>query len=198
MVTADISITLDGYGSGLNQSRELPFGDTFAVKDWLHPWMFAGIEQHQRWVDDIVGKDAYIMGRKMFDPVPAWDLDWTGWWGEDPPYHGPVYILTHHERESVEMQGGTTFHFVTGGTDEAMRLARDAAGPDGSISICGGPGTINQYLAKGLIDELRLHVVPVVAGAGERLLTGIGTVEFEQVEVEGSDLVTHIRLRPKR
>jgi dihydrofolate reductase len=131
----------------------------------------------------------------MFGPHRGeWDLDWTGWWGDDPPYHGPVFVLTHHEREPVEMQGGTTFHFVTGGPEEALRRAEKAAG-DRHVSIAGGASTINQFLRDGHIDELRLHVAPVVLGAGEALFTDLGGLAFEVVSARATSLVTHLTLR---
>jgi dihydrofolate reductase len=131
----------------------------------------------------------------MFGPGRGeWDESWTGWWGEDPPYHTPVYVLTHHEREPVEMQGGTTFHFVTDGVESALEQARAAAG-DLGVSIAGGAGTINQYLAAGLLDELYLHIVPVVLGGGERLLVDVGDPTLEPVEVVPSPAVTHVKYR---
>ncbi len=141
---------------------------------------------------------AYIMGRNMFTAGRGeWDLDWTGWWGDDPPYHGPVFVLTHHEREPVEMQGGTTFHFVTGGPDEALRLATEAAG-DGTISVAGGASTINQFLRDGHIDELRLHVAPVVLGGGEALFSDLKGLPFEMASSRSTPLVTHLTLKRVR
>ena len=135
------------------------------------------------------------MGRNMFGPDRGdWDLDWRGWWGDDPPYHGPVFVLGHRPRDPVEMQGGTTFHFVTGGIEEALRLAREAAG-DRHVSVCGGASTINQYLAAGYIDELRLHVAPVVLGAGEALFRDLAGLSFEVASSRSTSLVTHVTLR---
>ena len=135
------------------------------------------------------------MGRNMFGPGGgAWDLEWRGWWGEDPPYHAPVYVLTHHEREPLAMEGGTTFHFVTDGIESALEQARAAAG-DQDVSIAGGASTVRQYLAAGLLDELYLHIVPVVLGAGERLLDGVGDPTLEPVEVVASPAVTHVKYR---
>ena len=134
------------------------------------------------------------MGRNMFGPDRtgpgrgAWDLGWRGWWGEDPPYHKPVFVLTHHLRDDLPMQGGTTFHFVTGGIHEAVKRAQDAIG-DSKIAIAGGPATINQFLAAGLIDELR--VAPVTLGAGERILDGVPPLSLEQVSSRAASLVTH-------
>ena len=168
--------------------------------------MFEEPEEHAAERAAITSAGAYIMGRNMFGPDRGeWDLDWTGWWGDDPPYHAPVFVLTHYEREPVEMQGGTTFHFVTGGPEEALRLATEAAG-DGTISIAGGASTINQYLRAGYIDELRLHVAPIVLGSGEALfrdLKGFARGRVVPVDVLGhardaaapTSKVTHVTLR---
>jgi dihydrofolate reductase len=126
-----------------------------------------------------------------------WDLEWRGWWGEDPPYHAPVYVLTHEPREPLKMQGGTTFHFVTDGIESALDQARAAAGEQ-DVSIAGGASTVEQYLAAGLLDELYLHIVPIVLGAGERLLEGVGDPRLEPVEVVASPAVTHVRYRVLR
>ena len=117
-----------------------------------------------------------------------------GWWGDNPPYHGPVFVLTHHARDPQPMDGGTTFHFVTDGIESALAQARAAAG-DRDVSIAGGAATVSQYLAAGLIDELRLHFAPLVLGAGERPLDGIADLELEQVESWATDLVTHVTYR---
>jgi dihydrofolate reductase len=138
------------------------------------------------------------MGRNMFGPGRGeWDLDWKGWWGDEPPYHGPVFVLTHHEREPVEMQGGTTFHFVTRGPEEALRLATDAAG-ERRISVAGGASTINQFLRLGHIDELRLHVAPIVLGAGEAIFTDLRGLSFEVASSRSTSLVTHVTLKRVR
>jgi len=135
------------------------------------------------------------MGRKMFggDHGP-WDPEWRGWWGEDPPYHVPVFVLTHHPRETLQMQGGTTFTFVTDGVQAALDHARNAArGKD--ISIAGGASAVQQYLAAGLLDELYLHIVPIVMGAGERLLENVGDPKLEPVKVVASPAATHVKYR---
>ncbi|MGK5555007.1 dihydrofolate reductase family protein [Actinomadura kijaniata] len=126
-----------------------------------------------------------------------WDLDWTGWWGEEPPYHAPVFVLAHRPRASVPMKGGTTFHFVTDGIEAALARAREAAG-DRDVAIAGGAHTVNRYLAAGLIDELRLHLAPVVLGAGERLFAEVGDLGLELVDQSGTDLVTHLTYRVSR
>jgi dihydrofolate reductase len=138
------------------------------------------------------------MGRNMFGPGrDGWDEEWKGWWGDEPPYHAPVFVLTHHPREPLALQGGTTFTFVTDGMASALAQAREAAG-DADVAIAGGAATANQYLSAGAIDELRLHVVPVVLGAGERLFDGVGDVSLERLDVSGTDLVTHLRYRVLR
>ena len=193
---SDIAVSADGFAAGVNQREEAPLGDIH--ENWLHRWMFETYDENRSEVDAIVDAGATIMGRNMFGPVRGeWDRDWRGWWGEEPPYHGPVFVLTHFERESIEMEGGTTFHFVTGGIHSALERARAAAG-DRNISIAGGASTVNQYLAAGLLDELRLHVTACVLGAGERLFDGVGAQALERVSVRAASLVTHITYRPVR
>jgi len=147
------------------------------------------------------GIGATIMGRNMFGPVrDGWDDEsWTGWWGDDPPFHHDVFVLTHHARPSVPMAGGTTFHFVTDGIEAALERARAAAG-DRHVRLGGGVSTVHQYLRAGLLDELHVVVVPVLLGAGERLFDGLGpAVEgWECVEFAASPAVAHVRLRPTR
>jgi dihydrofolate reductase len=196
-VTTDMSMSLDGYVAGANQTAEKPFGD--GDVDRLHQWMFeqpdlpenaAALERFKA--------GAHIMGRNMFGPIRGeWDGDWKGWWGDEPPFHAPVFVLTHHEREPVVMEGGTTFHFVTDGIESALEQAR-AASADGSVAISGGAATVNQYLAAGLIDELRVHIVPVVLDQGERLFEGVGQLTLEPLEITSNELVTHQRYRVLR
>ncbi|NRQ37944.1 dihydrofolate reductase [Nonomuraea sp. NN258] len=196
-VTCDMAMSVDGFVAGLNQSYDNPFGE--GVGDDLHRWMFDEPEAHAAVIEKITAAGAFIMGRNMFTPGRgAWDLGWTGWWGEEPPYHAPVFVLTHHEREPVKLAGGTTFHFVTDGIESALAQARAAAG-DADVAIAGGAHTVNQYLAAGLIDELRLHVAPMLLGRGERLFEGVGRVDLERVGVaSGTDLVTHLTYRRAR
>jgi dihydrofolate reductase len=198
-VAAAVSVSADGFAAGPHQSRENPLGDGPA--DELHRWMFETPEENAAQREALLGADAYIMGRNMFGPVRgAWpDESWTGWWGDDPPYHKPVFVLTHHPRPDVPMAGGTTFHFVTGGIHDALERARDAAG-DGRILVAGGAATINQYLAAGLIDELTVTVSPVLLGAGARLADGVPAQTLEQVSVSPMSLATHItyRVRSRR
>jgi dihydrofolate reductase len=206
MVRAQISISLDGFVAGPNQSPQDPIGEGGMR---LHEWVFgthAWLEQHgkeggERNADSQVVEDAvrnvgaYIMGRKMFGGGEGpWDEGWRGWWGEEPPFHTPVYVLTHHEREPLPMLAGTTFTFVTGGIEAALAQARAAAGGQ-DVRIAGGASAIRQYLAAGLLDELTLDIVPVVLGAGERLLEDVGDPALEPVNVVASPGVTHITYR---
>lgn len=193
IVFSDLAVSADGFATGLNQTEERPFGD---VDDsWLHSWMFDAYEENRAEVDAIVDSGATIMGRNMFGPVRGeWDRDWRGWWGSDPPYRNPVFVLTHHAHEPIEMEGGTTFHFVTDGIEAALERARDAAGEQ-SISVAGGARTVNQFLAAGLIDELRLHITPCIIGAGERVFDGVPRQRLERTSVRATSLVTHITYR---
>jgi dihydrofolate reductase len=192
-VVCDISISADGFVAGQGQTAEKPFGD--GPVDQLHAWMFDTPDENKAESERILAAGAYIMGRNMFGPVRGeWDLDWTGWWGDEPPYHAPVFVLTHHPREPLPMQGGTTFTFVTDGIEAALDQARKAAG-DRDVAVAGGAATINQYLAAGLIDELRTHIAPVTIGAGERLFDGVPALRLEQVNVRAASLVTHIDYR---
>jgi dihydrofolate reductase len=205
-VSCQISISLDGFVAGPNQSIDDPIGEGGMR---LHEWVFAteswrrqsGLEGGERSADSEVaaeavqGVGAYIMGRKMFGGGSGpWDETWTGWWGEDPPYHVRVFVLSHHAREPLTMQGGTTFTFVSDGIESALEQAREAAG-EGDVAIAGGASTVRQYLAGGLLDELYLHIVPVVLGAGERLLENVGDPTLEPVKVIASPAVTHVKYR---
>jgi dihydrofolate reductase len=195
-VTCDMAMSVDGFVAGPNQSAAEPFGE--GVEGRLHRWMFEEPEANAAAIEAITAAGAYVMGRNMFGPGRgAWDEQWKGWWGDEPPYHAPVLVLTNHVREPLVMQGGTTFTFVTDGIQAALAQAREAAG-DANIAIAGGAATVNQYLAAGLIDELRLHVAPVVLGAGERLFDGVGQLTLQPLEVSGTDLVTHLRYRVVR
>jgi len=192
-VTADISISLDGYATGVGQSREHPFGDI--DENLLHSWQFDHVDENAEERAVIVVAGAYIMGRNMFGPDRGdWDLDWQGWWGPNPPYHAPVFVLGHQPRESIEMEGGTVYHFVTDGIESALEQAREAAG-EKTVSIAGGPGTLNQYLAAGLVDELRLHVAPFVAGDGERVFADAAGIELKPVSSRTTPHVTHLVYR---
>ena len=195
-VTAGLAVSADGYVAGPNQTLDRPFGD--GDVDQLHRWMFETPEENAEEVAALTDAGAFIMGRNMFGPDRGeWDPEWTGWWGPEPPYHQPVFVLTHHQRDDLPMDGGTTFHFVTGGIEEALQRAREAAG-DRPVAIAGGAATLNQYLAAGLIDELTLHIAPVVLGAGERVFDGVPGLKLEQTGGRGASLVTHVHYRVVR
>ena len=205
-VIAEITVSLDGFAAGANQSMDNPLGE--GGED-LHEWILKteswrsqhGKEGGEKGPDDDAarwsgqGVGAYIMGRNMFGPPEGgeWDESWRGWWGENPPYHVPVFVLTHHAREPVPMEGGTTFHFVTDGIEAALEQARAAAG-DQHVYVIGGANAIQQYLAAGLLDELRLHIAPIVLGGGERLFENVGDPKLEQVEVVAG-MATHVKYR---
>jgi dihydrofolate reductase len=193
-VIANLTITLDGCATGEGQSAEQPFGSIAA--EHLHAWMFDHRDENVEEIAAIDAAGAYVMGRNMFGPDRGeWDLDWHGWWGPNPPFHAPVFVLGHRPRVSVEMEGGTTYHFVTDGIEAALEQAREAAG-DEDVLIHGGPATTNQYLAAGLVDELRLAVVPFVAGAGERLFDpSTAGVELTPVSSRTTPHVTHLVYR---
>jgi dihydrofolate reductase len=209
MVRCQISISLDGFVAGPNQSTQNPIGEGGMR---LHEWAFAtqawraehGREGGERNADSeviekaVAGVGAHIMGRHMFGGWDGpWDEAWRGWWGEEPPFHAPVFVLTHHAREQIEMDGGTTFTFVTDGIESALEQARAAAaGQD--VAIAGGASAVRQYLAAGLLDQLQLHIVPILLGSGERLLEGVGDPPLEPVEVVGTPSVAHITYRIAR
>jgi dihydrofolate reductase len=196
----NFSISLDGYGAGPAQSVDNPLG---VGGELLHEWIFAP-DTERTAVDDRMrargteGIGATIMGRNMFGPVRGeWGGDeWTGWWGENPPFHHDVFVLTHHARGPVSMAGGTTFHFVTDGIESALERARDAAG-GAAVRLGGGVETVHEYLRAGLLDELHVVVVPVLLGGGERLFDHLGTAldGWRCVEFAPSASVTHVRLR---
>jgi dihydrofolate reductase len=198
-VIANITVSADGYVAGPGQSEERPFGDDGGdgFGDRLHAWMFDDPDANRAEVEEIAAYRAVVMGRNMFGPVRGeWDRPWKGWWGDDPVFHAPVFVLTHHARDPQPMQGGTTYHFVTDGIDAALARARAAAGT-GDVSILGGAATINQYLAAGLVDELRLHVVPLTLGGGARLFEDVPPLRLEQVKSRASAGVTHLTYRPQ-
>jgi dihydrofolate reductase len=205
----NFAISLDGYGAGPAQSLEEPLGVGGRL---LHEWVFQtrsgrkmfGMDDGDEGVDDRfvaegdAGIGATIIGRNMFGPIrgPWGDEQWTGWWGDEPPYHHPVFVLTHHPRPSVPMQGGTTFHFVTDGIEAALERAFDAAGGQ-DVRLGGGVATIQQYLRAGLVDELHLAIVPVLLRSGERLFDhfdGGGPEGYACVEFVASPSVAHVRL----
>jgi dihydrofolate reductase len=206
----DISISADGFVAGPNQSDENPLGEG---GEQLHDWVVALAawrEAHGKQGGEVnastqimeeAGENvgAGLMGRNMFGPPSGGDWEegeWKGWWGDDPPYHNDVFILTHHERDPVEMEGGTTFHFVTEGIERALERAKDAAGGK-DVRLWGGAQAIQQYLAAGLLDELELHVVPVLLGDGARLFDNLGDaeVQLKQVRAVQAPGVTHLKYR---
>lgn len=196
--SAHMSMSLDGFVAGPDQSQEQPLGrGGLAVHRWHLP---ADQPPHQvdaRWTEALLRpRGAYLMGRNMFGPVRGpWDThpNWYGWWGDEPPYHAPVFVLTHHEHESIEMRGGTTFHFVTGGFEEALTLAREAGG--GDVDVAGGASAVRQALAGGHLDELRVDIAPVLLGTGEPLFDEHTVSGLELLEAEHSPLATHVRYR---
>lgn len=204
----DISVSLDGYAAGPDQSEQHPLG---VGGEDLHNWVVEleawrskhGMEGGEINASNAVQEEAYanlgayIMGRNMFGGGPGpWreDPPWEGWWGEDPPFHAPVFVLTHHAREPLEMKGGTTFFFVTEGVAAALERARKAAGKH-DVLISGGAQAAQQYLAAGLVDELQLHVVPLILGGGARLLDDVGDLKLEQLRVVEAPGVTHVKYR---
>jgi dihydrofolate reductase len=197
--TCHMSISLDGFVAGPDQSRDNPLGVGGRT---LHEWHLQAEPRHEA---DAVAREqlmrprgAYVMGRNMFGPIRGpWDEDWRGWWGDEPPYHAPVFVLTHHARDPIEMLGGTTFHFVTDGFDAALRQAQAAAGERG-VDIAGGASTVQQAFGAGAIDELVLDLVPVLLGSGERLFDGVQDPGLEPVEVMHSPNAVHIRYRVGR
>lgn len=205
------AVSIDGFGAGLGQDLENPLGVRgpelmewyFQTRSWrkMH-----GRDGGETGIDDrmaergVAGIGAWILGRNMFGPIRGeWgDRDWRGWWGDDPPYHHPVFVLTHHAHDPIEMDGGTTFHFVTDGIESALDQAREAAGGK-DVTIWGGAQAVNQYLAARLLDELELHVVPVLLGDGARLFDNLAAeVKLEQVRAVEAPGVTHLKYRVVR
>jgi dihydrofolate reductase len=208
-----ISISLDGFVAGPNQSEQNPLGEG---GERLHDWVVqlaAWREAHGRQGGEVNASTriteesmenigAAVMGRNMFGPIgggPWGDGQWKGWWGDNPPYHYPVFVVTHHPRDPVEMEGATTFHFVTDGIESALEQARRAAG-DKDVFLLGGGQIIRQYLAAGLLDELELHVVPVLLGGGSRIFDNLGEagVQLEQVRAVEAPGVAHLKYRVLR
>jgi dihydrofolate reductase len=203
----NFALSVDGYAAGPNQDLDNPLGvGGLGLHEWVFPTRtfrrMNGMEGGDEGLDDDfaaqgdTGIGTTIMGRNMFGPIrgPWGDDNWTGWWGDDPPYHHPVFVLTHHPRASITMQGGTTFHFVNDGIHAALERALDAAG-GGDVRLGGGVATIQQYLRAGLIDEMHLAIVPILLGSGERLFDHLdgGPVGYECVEFVSSPSVLHAR-----
>jgi dihydrofolate reductase len=206
----DISMSLDGFIAGPNQTLEQPLGEG---GEQLHEWAFGlasfrerhGMEGGETNADDDVVREslavqgAVVMGRRMFSGgAGRWEDDPNadGWWGDAPPFGVPVFVLTHHAREPVEKQGGTSFTFVTEGTEAALELAREAAG-EKDVLVAGGANAVQQYLRAGLLDELQIHLVPLLLGSGVRLLDDVadGPVALELARVVDSPTVTHLKYR---
>jgi dihydrofolate reductase len=207
----DISMSADGYVAGPNQSEENPLGEG---GERLHDWVVSLAvwrEAHERQGGEVNASSAIVeearenvgaavMGRNMFGPIGGGDWgdgQWKGWWGDNPPFHYDVFVVTHHAREPVEMDGGTTFHFVTDGIERALQRAKASAnGRD--VVLLGGGQIINQYLAAGLLDELELHIVPVLLGGGSRLFEDLGgQVGLELARAVDAPGVTHVKYLPR-
>jgi dihydrofolate reductase len=206
LLKLDISMSLDGYVAGPNESEENPLGEggeqlhewAFSLASWREPHGMEGgeVSPSSAVVDESrenVG--AVVMGRGMFGGGPGPWGDWEGWWGDDPPFHVPVFVLTHHAREPLAKEGGTTFTFVTDGVEAALAQAKEAAG-DRDVSLGGGADVAQQYLRAGLLDELQINLVPVLLGGGKRLLDDVGDqVGVECTRVVEAPGVTHLRYR---
>lgn len=202
------SISLDGYSAGPNQSLEAPLGVRgpelfewfFSTRTWrqMHGQEGGSTGPDNEWAQrGMENVGAWILGRNMFGPVrgPWPDDSWKGWWGEEPPYHVPAFVLTHHPRKSLEMKGGTTFHFVTDGIEAALKRAKEAA-KDKDVRIGGGVATVQQYLRARLIDELHLAVRPILMGAGENLFAGLDMAKlgYRCTEHISTELALHVKL----
>jgi dihydrofolate reductase len=202
------SVSIDGYGAGPGQALEHPMGlGGMALHEWVFPTRFfqamIGKDGGSTGIDEdfaargIAGIGAWILGRNMFGPIRgSWTDDaWKGWWGDNPPYHTPVFVLTHHARPPIEMEGGTTFHFVTDGIHAALERAREAAGTR-DVRVGGGTATIRQYLEAGLIDSMHLVISPVLLGAGENLLAGLDLAQlgYRCSEHVSSEAAMHVVL----
>jgi len=207
LVVRSFAVSIDGFSASTNQTLDQPFGDGgLRLMNWFFPTKtfrhMTGQPDGELWVDndwaaaadDNIG--ATIMGRHMFGPDRGpWDLEWQGWWGDNPPYHHPVFVLSHRERAPFALQGGTTFTFVTDGIESALRQAFEAAqGKD--VRIGGGPATVRQYLQAGLIDELHLVQVPLLLGQGESLFSGVEGLakRYECVQFQASQAAVHLKL----
>jgi len=202
-----IAMSLDGYVAGCDQSEENPLGrGGMELHEWLFP--LQAFQESRGGAGGVVNASstvveerranigATIMGRNMFGPVrgPWPDESWRGWWGEDPPYHHPVFVLTHYPHEPLEMKGGTTFHFVSNGIESALTQAKDAA-RERDVWLAGGASVVNQYLAARLVDEIDVSIAPLILGGGARLFEGLGrgTLELTQIRAVDAPGVTHVK-----
>jgi dihydrofolate reductase len=193
-VISHMSMSLDGFVAGPDQSEEQPLGRRGLE---VHRWHLGSPDPADLpWQQQLLDRgDAYIMGRNMFGPIRGpWQGDWRGWWGEEPPYHAPVFVLTHYEHDPIEMAGGTTFFFVTDGFDSALKQASEVVG-DGVVDVAGGASTVRQALASRALDELIIDHAPVLLGRGESMFTDLTDVVLTPVEVGASPLATHVRYR---
>ena len=211
-IKAQISVSLDGYAAGPNPSEEDPLGEggeglhewVLKLSAWREPHGREGGEGDENPSNAVMESaqanvGAVVMGRNMFGPVsggPWGEPAWNGWWGEEPPFHAPVFVLTHHERDPLEMEGGTTFHFVTDGVEAAMERAREAAGGK-DVAVGGGASTLQQCIAAGLLDEILVNQVPILLGGGERLFDnlGAGAARFELVDLVRGPEAAHLTYR---
>jgi dihydrofolate reductase len=190
-VTCGVTISLDGFVAGNDMTLEKPFGHI--SPDVLMSWMFKEKDKNKDETEALVAAGAFIMGSNMFGPEDIRMTDeWKGWWGDNPPYHAPVFVLSHKQRDPIPMEGGTIFTFVNDGIESAMKQAQAAAG-DKDVAIAGGANVINQYLSAGLIDELWLHIAPVTIGHGQRLFLDTPGIKLKPLHVRTTDLVTHIK-----
>jgi dihydrofolate reductase len=190
-VICGVTMSLDVFIAGDNMTFENPFGHI--LPELLMRWMFEEPDKHKAELKSLTDAGAFIMGSNMFGPKDLrTDDSWKGWWGDNPPYHMPVFVLSHTQRDPVHMDGDTTFTFVTDGIESALKQAQSAAGTK-NIAIAGGASVINQYLRAGLIDELWLHIAPVTIGHGQRLFLNTPDIELKPIEVRTTDLVTHIK-----
>jgi dihydrofolate reductase len=205
---ANMAVSLDGFAAGPNQSLENPLGEG---GERLHEWLFqlevfrrvhggegGEVNESTPVVEEMTDAGAVLMGRRMFGGGSGpWDESWRGWWGDDPPFNAPVFVLTHHARDSLPMLGGTTFHFVTDGIEAALDRAREAAGGR-DVLIGGGASIVQQYLAAGLLDELTISIAPVLLGSGTRFFADGAAPELEQLAAIEAPGVAHLRYRVRK
>ncbi|MFJ2353159.1 dihydrofolate reductase family protein [Glutamicibacter sp. NPDC087673] len=194
-VVCDVTVSLDGFCAGPNQSMDNPLGEGAEA---LHRWQFERLDENQAEISAITQASAFIMGSKMFGP-PAGEenADWIGWWGETPPYHAPVFVLSHHPKPMLCLEGGTSFQFVPDGIEEALAEAQEAAG-ENPVAIAGGANTIVQFLRAGLIDELRLHIAPIRLGHGEPISVEDIETHMDRVSRRETTLATHVYYQCRR
>ncbi|MFK0085211.1 dihydrofolate reductase family protein [Glutamicibacter sp. NPDC090743] len=194
-VVCDVTVSLDGFCAGPHQSMDNPLGEGAEA---LHRWQFERLEENQAEISAITEASAFIMGSKMFGP-PAGEenADWIGWWGKTPPYHAPVFVLSHHPKPMLCLEGGTSFQFVPDGIEEALAEAQEAAG-ENPVAIAGGANTVVQFLRAGLIDELRLHIAPIRLGHGEPISVEDIETHMDRVSRRETTLATHVYYQRRR